>query len=456
MTKHKINDINWKCALLAIALLIGLIAPKTTHAQTIIRDTEIENTLKEWTAPLFKAANIDQNGVNIVLVQSPQINAFVSGGANIFIYTGLIQKTKTPEELIGVLAHELGHISGGHLIGLRSASTRASYEAILGTIVGIGAAILTGNGEAATAVIAGTQGIANSRLLSHSRINESAADQAALTFMNASNINPQGLATFFKTLESQELLPASQQNPYVRTHPITRDRIDAIEGKSQKSHAYGRATPPKWVEQHARMNAKLTAFINPDHVPWTYSDTDKSIPATYARAIAAYRKNKTTEALTLIDTLLAQEPKNPYFLELKGQMLLDFGKPEQATKYYKQSVSYLKDSPLIRMAYAHALLESPHNAKNNKQAINDLKRALISEPRSPRIHRLLATAYGRQNNQPAAKLHLAEEATLQRRIPDARTHATFVIQNTPKSSRLHLQAQDLLQYLQQIDKKWKK
>ncbi len=456
MKKHKINDINIKRVVSALIIALFAFVPHASNAQTIIRDTEIENTLKEWTAPLFKAANIDQNGVNIVLVQSPQINAFVSGGANIFIYTGLIQKTKTPEELIGVLAHELGHISGGHLIGLRSASTRASYETILGTIVGIGAAILTGSGEAATAVIAGSQGLSQSRLLSHSRINESAADQAALTFMNAGNINPQGLAAFFKTLESQELLPASQQNPYVRTHPITRDRIDAIEGKSQKSSAYGQPSPPKWAEQHARMNAKLIAFINPDHIQWTYSDTDKSIPALYARSIAAYRKNKTTKALALIDTLLTKEPQNPYFLELKGQMLLDFGKPEQATKYYKQSVSHLNNAPLIRMAYAHALLESPHNTQNNTQAIDYLKRAQIVEPRSARIHRLLATAYGRENNQPAAKLHLAEEAALQRRIPDARTHATFTLQNTPKSSRLNLQAQDLLAHLQSIDKKGKK
>jgi len=438
------------CKILTIITILLTTLPTPSNAQSIIRDTEIENILKEWTAPLFKAANIDQNGVNIILVQDSQINAFVSGGANIFLYTGLIQKTKTPEELIGVMAHELGHISGGHLIGLRSASTHASYEAILGTILGIGTAILTGNGGAATAVIAGTQGIANSRLLSHSRVNESAADQAALSFMKAGNINPTGLVTFFKTLESQELLPASQQNPYVRTHPITRDRIDAIRQKAESTPQT--ETPPRWKNQHARMNAKLTAFINPSAVPWTYSDTDKSISATYARSIAAYRQNKTTEALTLIDNLLAQEPENPYFLELKGQMLLDFGKPEQATKYYKQSISKLNNAPLICTAYAHALLESD---ANTTEAINHLKRALITEPRSPRIHRLLATAYGRQNNQPAAKLHLAEEATLRNRIPDAKTHASYVIQNTPKSSRLNLQAQDILQYLQQIDKKQK-
>ena len=440
--------------MLTMTFLLSTTYAQNRAAPIIIRDTEIENILKEWTAPLFKAAGIDQNGVNMVLVQDSQINAFVSGGANIFIYTGLIQKTKTPEELIGVLAHEIGHIAGGHLIGLRNATERASYEAILGTIIGIGAAILTGSGDAGTAVIAGSQGLAVSRFLSHSRVNESAADQAALSYMKAANINPAGLVTFFETLESQELLPASQQNPYVRTHPITRDRIDAVRKKAES--APKTETPSRWIEQHARMNAKLTAFINPARIPWTYSDTDTSVAAQYARAIAAYRENKTNESIKIIDNLLEQEPENPYFLELKGQMLLDFSKPEQAIKYYKQSVSKLKKAPLIRIALAHAVLETPYDSARNTEAINQLKRAQIFEPRSARLHRLLAIAYGREDNQAAARLHLGEEAALKGKREDAKTHARYVIQNSAKSSRLHLQAQDLLTHLQHIDKQKQK
>ena len=158
----------------------------------IIRDTEIENPRETWLAPLLDAAGLGPNSDNLVVVQSPDVNAFVAGGANIFIYTGLIEKTETPEELIGVMAHELGHITGGHLIRSRDAYQRASYESILGTVLGIGAAVLSGNGGAANAIISGTQSVAARRFLAHSRINESSADQAALGFMENAGINPEG------------------------------------------------------------------------------------------------------------------------------------------------------------------------------------------------------------------------------------------------------------------------
>ncbi|MDB2682876.1 M48 family metalloprotease, partial [Alphaproteobacteria bacterium] len=368
-------------------------------------------------------------------------------GANIFIYTGLIEKTKTPEELIGVLAHEIGHIEGGHLIATRDAFERASYESIVGAVLGIGAAILTGQGEAAGAIIAGSQGIAGRRVLAHTRINESAADQAALRYMDQAGINPQGLVSFFRTLESQELLPSDQQSEYMRTHPLTRNRIDAIENGGKASAAYGKPTPQKWQEDHARMKAKLMGFINPVAVPWTYDDRDQSVPALYARAIAAYRTDEVERSLKLMDQLLALEPSNPYFLELKGQVLVDYGRIEEALPIYRQSVSLLKkNSGLIRISLAHALLESGKDERLN-EVIENLRAAMKDESRSSTTHRLLATAYGRQGHEVSAKLHLAEEAVLQRRFDYARVQAEFVADNTTSGSRENLQAQDILAYI---------
>jgi len=416
-------------------------------APIIIRDTEIEATLKEWTAPLFEAAQIDPNGVDIILVQSPQVNAFVAGGANIFIYTGLIEKTKNPEELIGVLAHELGHIEGGHLISGRAAFERASYESIIGVVLGIGAAVLSGQGEAAGAIITGTQGVAGRRILAHTRVNESAADQAALRYMDASGINPEGLVDFFRTLETQELLPSSQQAEYVRTHPLTRNRIDAILNGAKKSEAFGKDTPARWIEGHARMKAKLLGFINPVAVPWTYDDRDVSVAADYARAIAAYRTNEVERSLTLLDKLLAREPENPYFLELKGQILVDYSRIDEALPIYRHSVRLLgTNAGLVQQALGHALLESGDDVKLN-EAITVLRASQRQDSRSRRTYRLLATAYGRQGNDITAKLYLAEEAVLQRRFSYAREQAEHVAAHAPKGSRDALQARDILTYL---------
>jgi predicted Zn-dependent protease len=182
------------------------------QALNIIRDTQIEKTLEVWSAPILKEAGLSNDQVRLVLVNSDQVNAFVAGGANIFIYAGLIEKAEYPEEIKGVIAHEIGHITGGHLIAGRKAIERASFQSILATALGIGAAILTGDGRAAAAISAGGSGAATAGFLSHSRIQESAADQAGFQYMEDAGVNPQGIVSFLEKLEGQELLPASQQS----------------------------------------------------------------------------------------------------------------------------------------------------------------------------------------------------------------------------------------------------
>ncbi len=426
---------------------------KNGGAPIIIRDTEIENIFKEWMEPLLKSADLGKQSVNLVLVQSPQVNAFVAGGANIFIYTGLIEKTDGPEELIGVLAHELGHISGGHLISTRDALERASYESILGMVLGVGAAIATGNSGAATAIIAGSGSVAQRRFLAHSRVNESSADQAALKFFETAQMSPGGLSSFLKKLEADELLPADQQREYVRTHPLTSNRIEALQTRINASAYKNKALPENWYEQHARMKAKLLGFIDPGRVPWVYNDRDKSVAARSARAIAAYRKNEVKTALKEIDALIAMEPDNPYFQELKGQMLMDFGRVQESLPYYKRAVSLLPESGLIRMDLGHALLEANAGNANLDEAIKHLKRALHTEPRSGRAHRLLATAYGRKGLEDMAKLHLAEEAVLQRRLPYAQKLAEAALESFEENSPEWLQAKDILAHIKNLKRK---
>ena len=424
-----------------------LTATMPAHARTIIRDAEIEATLKEWTAPLASAAGISPSAINIILVQDPQINAFVAGGPNIFLYTGLIQKTKTPEELIGVIAHEMGHIQGGHLIAIQGAYERASFESILGAVIGIGAAVLSGQGDVGSAVIAGSQGIAAQRFLAFSRVHESAADQAALRLMEGAKIDPRALVSFMETLGAQELLPVSQQVEYVRTHPLTSNRIDAIEQKAQNAPHFD--TPPEWAEQHARMKAKLIGFINPQAVDWTYDVKDQSVPALYAKTIAAYRTNRVDQSLGMIDSLLAQEPNNPYFHELKGQMLVEFGRLDAGIASYTRAVELAPSSGLLRTALAHAIIE---NGGDSNQAIKHLNRALKDDSRSPTIYRLLATAYGSQGNDTLARLNLAEEAVLKRNFSYAREQASYVAGHKNADNRAKLHARDILTYISHADK----
>lgn len=441
-----------KLAMIA-AIGVVILLPHNVQAQqsgpAIIRDTEIERTLTEWTTPILKAGGLGPNSVNVILVQSPQLNAFVAGGANIFLYTGLIERTESPGELIGVFAHELGHITGGHLIRTMDAAERASYESILGMVLGIGAAIATGNGAAAQAVMAGSANYAQQKFLAHSRINESAADQAAMTYLEKAEMNPAGMASFLEKLSSEELIPRSQQSEYVRTHPLTQSRVEATQTRASQSAYKDKAWPQDWLEQHARMKAKLIAFTDPGRVPWVYDDQDDSIPARYARAIADYRNSNVDEAIQGINALIADEPDNPYFYELKGQMLVDFGRVQQAVAPYRRAVELAPAAPLIRIAYAHALLETRSGGdKSIRIAIDNLDRALADEKRSSRANRLLATAHGRLGREDIAKVYLAEEALLKRNFEYAQRQAEAALQTLDPDSRAALKAKDVISYAQ--------
>ncbi len=435
--------------MLSALILSAAILPKPAAAQAVIRDTEIEAYMQEWLKPVFSAASMSPDQVKIVIVQDDQINAFVAGGSNIFLYTGLLMKTENPGEVIGVAAHELGHITGGHLVRGREAMEQASYESILGMILGVGAAIATGDGGAAGAIGTGASSMAQRRFLTYSRTFEASADQAALRYMEGAQINPTGLESFMHKLEGQELLSTDRQSEYVRSHPLTRSRIESINARVVKSPYKDKAYPASWNQQHKIMLAKLIGFIRPGQVAWIYDDRDNSLPSLTARAIAAYRTNDVPRALKLADQLIAAEPDNPYHLELKGQMLMDFGRLKEAIPFYEKAVAEKPDAGLIRISLAHAQLETAGTDKAKLQkSIDNLKIALKSEAKSTRVHRLLATAYGRMGDESRAKLHLAEEAVLQGKYQYAKDQANTAIKGLKFGSADWIRANDILSYVQ--------
>ncbi len=420
----------------------------------IIRDTEIERDIGEWTKDIMAAAGMNPSQVDIVLVQSPDVNAFVAGGANIFIYTGLIDLTDDVGQVSGVIAHELGHIAGGHLTRTAEVGKNASFEAMLGALVGIGAAIATGDSSAAAAGISIGQGQAMNKFLAYSRVQESSADQAGLRFLTGAGVNPTGLPSFLDKLSSQELLPLSQQSQFVRTHPLSRDRVEALQHKVEESPLKLKSYPLEWSDQYLRVKAKLLAFISPQQVTYRYPSSDTSIPARYARAISSYRLNQADAALKQLDGLIQAEPSNPYFQELKGQILYEFGKAAQSVPPYEKAVALAPDAGLIRMALAQSLIESAgNNPQKLQSAIDHLKRAEKDEPRSTQIKRLLATAYGRMGKETEARVYLAEEALMRGNRGEAGKMAAAALKQLPANSSEALRAKDIINTVGDNDKK---
>ena len=442
-------------ALIALLSLQPLVRPaQAAESRIVIRDTEIETNIQSWSEGVINAAGMSTDQVRIILVQNPDINAFVAGGSNIFLYTGLIAKTENPDELVGVIGHELGHIAGGHLSRTSEVAENASFETIIAAILGIGAAFATGDGGAAAAGARIGQGLALNNFLAYSRVQESSADQAGFRFLETAGVNPTGLVTFLEKLGSQELLPTSQQSAFARSHPLSRERIEALSAKLETSSLRSRATPAAWDEQHRRITAKLVAFVTPQQVVYLYPEKDQTIAAQYARTIAAYRTNKIDTALKGADRLIAQEPKNPYFHEIKAQMLFEFGRTAQAVTSYEKALSFAPDSGLIRTDLAKAMIESSGKSPKTLQAaIAHLKRAQQDEPRSSQIKRLLATAYGRLGQEPQARVYLAEEALLQGRTKEARSLAKSAIAQLPPGAPELQRARDVINSVDQKSEK---
>ena len=411
-------------------------------APRLIRDAEIENTIRAWASPVFEAAGLNAADVDIYLVNDSSINAFVAGGMNLFIHTGLLMRSKSPNQVIGVIAHETGHISGGHLARFQDKIKDASLTAILAMIVGAGAAV-AGAGGAGIAVMGGGMGMAQSSMLAFSRTQEASADQAGMRYLEETGQSARGMADFFHILSGQELLNSSQQDPYVRTHPLTRDRIEAVDAQVAKSKFADAPDKPEFIEMHKRMLAKLSGFIlSPPTTLSRFKEDDKSVAARYARAVAYYRLPDMAKALPLIDQLIAEEPNNAYFYELKGQMLFENGRGKEALAPYQKSVDLMPNEATLRVGLAQAMIERNDPALN-KEAINNLRRATQREPLNAFAWSQLAIAYGRDEQLGMSALSSAEAALARGNKREARLQGARAEKLLPRGSPGWIRLQDI-------------
>jgi len=428
---------------LALAIFLVPLPSRDALGAKLIRDTEIENTIRAIGSPLFEAAGLRSDDIRIFLIADETLNAFVAGGLNLFIHTGLIMNAKNVNQLAGVVAHETGHIAGGHLARFSGRIRGAGSAALVATILGALTAIATGSGEAGAAIVIGGQGAAIGSILAYSRAQEAAADQAGMQFLDETHQSSRGMRDFFKTLEDQELLPPSMQNPYVQTHPITRYRIESVESHLTRSPYRDAKPDPKLVEKFVRMRAKLQAYLNPPTDTFRdYPASDTSVAARYARAIAHYRKNDLDHALPLMDALIRDEPRNPYFAEMKGQALLEAGRIEEARDAYEKAAQLDPDSGLIRIDLARTQL-ALNRKPLVKAALDNLLIATRKNPEMPIAWQQLAIAYGRDGQIGMSNVASAEHALLTGKLKDALYHTARAKKKLPSGSAGWVRAEDI-------------
>jgi predicted Zn-dependent protease len=417
----------------------------------MIRDAEIEQLLREYSAPILKVAGLSNQGIQVVIINDKSFNAFVMDAHHIFVNAGALMETTTPNQLIGVFSHETGHIVGGHLSKMRQELANAQTAAIIAMLLGVGAVVAgarSSNPDMTNiggAIISGPQAYLQNTLLSYQRGQEESADRAGVRFLTMTGQSAKGMYDTFKRFADESLFAAHSVDPYAQNHPMPAERMAAL-AELVKTPYWDKKDPPELQARHDMMRAKMYGFIErPDAVLRRYPSTDTSMPARYARAISTYRFGDMHDAAAQIDALIAAAPNNPYFYELKGQALLEGGHPAAAIAPLRHAVQLAPDPALIQITLAQALIAS-NDAKQVEEAIPLLRSALAKEPEAADAYLQLAMAYGHKGDLADADLASAQAAFARGDNKTARQLAARAKERFPIGSPGWVRADDIVAF----------
>ncbi|WP_206242528.1 M48 family metalloprotease [Novosphingobium terrae] len=431
----------------ALALCLALAAAPVS-AQSVLRDAETEALLHDMAQPLIQQTGLDPHNVDVVLVNDSEINAFVAGGQAVYVNSGLINAADSALEVQGVVAHELGHVVGGHAIDTRGMK-QASNISILSLLLA-GAAAAAGGGEAAMGIFMAGQQAAMGTYLSYTRGEEEAADAAGARFLSGAGISGRGSVEFFHKLLKMENtygITRTDEDAFWSTHPLTDDRIQFLQDVYEKDPAWNKPKDPVLEERFARVKAKLYGYLaEPNDTLKAFPEYMTGVPARYARAYAWHKQGFLDKAMVETDALLKDAPDDPYFLELKGQILLEAGKPTDAIDPLRRATQLTNNQPLIATTFGHALLaedEGDPKHPHMPEAERVLKAALSRDRENPFAWYVLGMVYAQQGDTPHAELASAEQQELNGNVGGALRNAEAAALGLKQGTPDWLRAQDI-------------
>ena len=429
-----------RLVMLGLALAFAAIQPAA--AQSILRDSETELMFRDMSRPLIQAAGLDPANVKIVLINDDEINAFVAGGQVVYIHSGLLVRADNANQVQGVIAHELGHVAGGHVIRIGEGAKAATGITLLSLVLGA-AAIAAGAPDAGMGIIMAGQRAAMGNFFAFTRAQESSSDLAGASYLSKAGYSGKGSLDFFKKLQNQEYrLAIYAKDSYDRTHPLSSERIEALTQVYKKDPAWDKPTDPKIEARFQRVKAKLIGYVNSKNAVTIYPESDQSIPAHYARAYAYHLGAYPDKALSEADFLLAKSPQDPFFLELKGQILLESGRPTEAIPVLRQSVASAQDQPMIAVMLGHALIATEDD-KYFAEAKQVLKAAVNRDNDNPFAWMQLGIVYDREGDRARAALATAERNNLEGKPKLALVSAKTAMAGIPKGTPDFIRAQDI-------------
>lgn len=440
----------------AIGVLVSVAATAQAQGISLIRDSEIEALLNDYAQPIFKATGVGSGRITMRIVRNDAFNAFVIDGQNVFVHTGLLLQSDTPNQVIGVIAHEAGHIAGGHMAALRHRIAKDQTRALLLQILAVGlmgAGAATGDREitgAGGGVLTGAPAIIMRSILAERRSQESAADQFGLKALEATRQSGRGMLETFERFAQQEYISDTYKDPFVRSHPVATDRLNQLRRAVEGSPYYDKLDPPELQLRHDLMRAKLSGYLeSPAVVLNRYPMTDTSLPARYARGIARYfqgGRGGLNAALAEIDELIRVRPNYAYFWEVKGDLLMRSGKSKEAIPYLRKAIKLAgKGNDALMQVQLATALQNSGQSGSVKESVKLLKASLVDD-KNPRAYRLLATAYYNQGDRPKADAMTAQAYFFEGNVQQAQIFAKRAHRALKAGSPEWIKNEDILKY----------
>jgi predicted Zn-dependent protease len=430
--------------------LLLLIFSFSANAISIISDEETESYLEDILTPIYKSANIPFKRENIHIIKDDSLNAFVGDKNHMFVHTGTLLKASNTNEIEGVLAHETGHILGGHILRLKIKIKDIQKASLASLVAAAGAAAVSGRGDTAIAIVLGAQSSAINAMSSYQITEERAADETAVSLLSNQNKSIQGLKNFMEKIRAENRLQGIEETPYFRTHPITTERISFFNDKLKNEK--NPSNNQNLDKRLKRIQAKLFAYLSPTQkVLNKYPLTDTSIEATIAHAIFYMRQKNLNASNKYIDKLLSIEPENPYFWEIKAQNLFENNAPKESIKAYKKALDLKPTSNLYKISYAEAILRSSPTRKDLLPLIQLLEHANRNQTEPIAFH-LLGEVYAKLGDENTSNYFVAEYNSAIGNQELARKQLAKALKNE-LPSHIKLRAQDLEQKLKSSDKK---
>lgn len=450
----------WPRFFLAASLALALALPPTAPAAaqkrsiSVVRDAEIEALVADYARPILEAAGLAKSGIEIILVNDPSFNAFVTG-RRIFVNTGALLMSETPNEIIGVLAHEAGHIAGGHQQRLRDQLARAQTMAVIATLLGVGATAAgaatgaSGLAQSGAGIASGGMEAARRSVLAYQRTEETTADRSAVTYLERTGQSARGMLKTFERLAGAMALSGVRVDPYQISHPMPRERIANLETLARSSRNFERRDPPALQQRHDLMRAKIAAYTQ-GHAAASrmFARTPRSVPALYADAIGTFLSGNSRAAIGKIDALVKAAPQNPYFHEIRGEILMKAGRPQQAAEAFATALRLdPRKSGLIQIGRGQALMATG-KPELVRKAVDELQAGLARARDYAAGYRYLAQAHGQLGNIGDAELATAEGHYHSGNYRDAQIFAARAQQKLARGTPAWLRAQDIINHRQ--------